>query len=356
MSVVLHHLYFPVATQASTWLPSFLIWLFGYGYLGVDIFFVISGFVISYSVRNGADSWAFLGRFAFRRMLRLDPPYWVAIALHILIVIAGSYLFVSLNTKMPSWQQVVAHLFYAQELLGYHGMVAVFWTLCLEVQFYVVLVSSLVMRRRLIVRWPQLANSQIWNVIAGLVFVISISMFAGLLRNPNEGLFIARWWEFFLGVLAYGCLAQGRLTKGFALAIGAVVALAFFPGRMDDAAAGLLAAIPIVYAALNGKMEAWLNWRWLQFLGLISYSLYLIHADIGWRVIKVTQILLGGRSGILIDWFEFLLGVGVSVLAAWIMYRLIETPSLNLCKRVNMKQPLRLRVIFARRSAAGAQD
>ena len=51
------------------------------GFVGVDIFFVLSGFVIAYSVREARITPRFLGRFALRRSIRLDPPYWITIAI-----------------------------------------------------------------------------------------------------------------------------------------------------------------------------------------------------------------------------------------------------------------------------------
>src|SRR3954463_4542996 len=51
------------------------------GYLGVDVFFVISGFVIAYSLRGAPPTLRFAGNFALRRSLRLDPPYWSAMLL-----------------------------------------------------------------------------------------------------------------------------------------------------------------------------------------------------------------------------------------------------------------------------------
>ncbi|RYG56101.1 acyltransferase, partial [bacterium] len=82
-SVVLHHLFVAsvmatVYEAASPWLVRVL---FQAGAHGVEIFFVLSGFVIAHSLRNNGLSLGDLGRFIVRRQVRLDPPYWAALVL-----------------------------------------------------------------------------------------------------------------------------------------------------------------------------------------------------------------------------------------------------------------------------------
>ena len=75
--------------------------------------------------------------FVLRRSIRLDPPYWAAIALYC------AYLFfrrsvAHANIALPSPGQLVSHLFYLQDILGYGDINVAFWTLCIEIQFYLV--------------------------------------------------------------------------------------------------------------------------------------------------------------------------------------------------------------------------
>jgi peptidoglycan/LPS O-acetylase OafA/YrhL len=58
--------------QYGSWLPAWLERIMALGRLGVDVFFVLSGYVIAFSVRNGSYTFAFLGRFAVKRSVRLD--------------------------------------------------------------------------------------------------------------------------------------------------------------------------------------------------------------------------------------------------------------------------------------------
>jgi hypothetical protein len=72
--VALFHFNSAIVRSASNWLPSWGETIPLNGFLGVEIFFVISGFVIAYSVWDGAYSFRYLGLFALRRSIRLDPP------------------------------------------------------------------------------------------------------------------------------------------------------------------------------------------------------------------------------------------------------------------------------------------
>src|SRR5262245_59986169 len=141
ISVVMFHLDLAITRSSPGWTPALIHALLREGFLGVDIFFVISGFVIAYSVRNGDYTPGYLLRFWFRRSIRLDPPYWFAIAAEIILIIAGLRFLPELHTPIPTAQNVVAHVFYAQNFYGYDNILTIFWTLCYEVQFYLFLVG-----------------------------------------------------------------------------------------------------------------------------------------------------------------------------------------------------------------------
>src|SRR5262245_44222872 len=83
LSVVLYHFNEAVIRQSARWVPHVVEAVLHRGFLGVEIFFVISGFVIAFSVRDGNYTPGYLFRFCLRRSIRLDPPYWATIALEL---------------------------------------------------------------------------------------------------------------------------------------------------------------------------------------------------------------------------------------------------------------------------------
>src|SRR5262245_12477206 len=145
LGVVLYHVDSGARLSYGDWTPALLTWLLHQGSLGVDVFFVLSGFVIAYSVRAATYTPAFLGIFALRRFIRLDPPYWASIALEIALLELILRLGVGgVSIVLPSVQQILAHIVYAQNVLGLGDIVPAFWTLCYEIQFYLFFVGSLV--------------------------------------------------------------------------------------------------------------------------------------------------------------------------------------------------------------------
>ena len=134
--------------EPAAWMPDALQWVFEHGWLGVQLFFVVSGFVIAYSLRGQRVTPGFLGRFVLRRALRLDPPYWVALGLEVLLV---GWIGVSWDGQPESVTagQLAAHMVYLQGFLGQPQLVGVFWTLCVEVQLYVAFILLLWAGQRL---------------------------------------------------------------------------------------------------------------------------------------------------------------------------------------------------------------
>src|SRR3970282_136585 len=80
LGVVVFHLAGNLKPELSILLPDFINVIFSYGYLGVPVFFVISGFVISLSVKDSPITANYAGNFILRRSIRLDPTYWASIA------------------------------------------------------------------------------------------------------------------------------------------------------------------------------------------------------------------------------------------------------------------------------------
>src|SRR5207253_3053168 len=80
VAVVLHHvLYSPLIDALREIVPDFILTFCESAFVGVHVFFVISGFVIAHSLRKTVLGARSLASFAVRRQVRLDPPYWVAL-------------------------------------------------------------------------------------------------------------------------------------------------------------------------------------------------------------------------------------------------------------------------------------
>ncbi len=332
MAVVIYHLRLAV-DEFSPNFAGLLDPIFRYGYLGVDVFFVISGIVISYSVSKFKPSIQFLGRFALRRSIRLDPPYWsIIVAEIVLIALATRYFADQVSVGIPDWQQVLAHLIYAQDLLRQGNILSVFWTLCYEIQFYLFFVLGALALDKLSL------DGHARRIVVAAVFVTSLFVFFFLPENPVFGLFIDRWYQFFVGVLAMRCLAERKISIDFVVAVTAILACALLSDSgLDNGVSAILIAILVVWAGLAGKMGAWLSGTSIQFLGAISYSLYLVHLVVGWRIAKFIGVISDDTN----PWPIFLFSIVSSIFAAWLLYHFIERPSLNMAKTIQLDRTIR---------------
>src|SRR4051812_24749623 len=86
LAVVLPHAAGLFSYPHRSWLSDVFLQLADYGRASVEVFFVVSGFAIAYSLRNAVTDGFSLGRFLLRRAVRLDPPYWVGLLLSGLVV------------------------------------------------------------------------------------------------------------------------------------------------------------------------------------------------------------------------------------------------------------------------------
>lgn len=280
---------------------------------GVAIFFVISGFVIMHSISKAPITPRFLVYFMLRRSIRLDPPYWVAILLAVGFSVLASAVVVGRPDPEFSAGQLIAHLFYAQEILGYTHLNPVFWTLCYEIQFYVVLALILVTRS---------------TSVLLIAFGLSLLWPLGLVPE-FRGVFVNLFYAFLLGVGVHFAWCFPR-TRPLFLAYTAVLLVASFLHSNLFALISSATALILASAAIKGRLHNTLNWRWLQFLGMISYSLYLTHNPITGATFRVWYM-IAGRS-VAAQASGLLLATVTCVTFAWVMYRVIERPCIALAR------------------------
>ena len=336
--VVMFHLHGAISRTASGWLWGPVDWIARNGFLGVEIFFVISGFVIALSVSKGAPTAAYFGRFVIRRSIRLDPPYWSAILLEVLLLHLTLRFFSGISVDLPSTPQLVSHVFYMQDLLGYGNIVPIFWTLCYEIQFYAFYVALVVLGARLPARMrKETWFGFFWAVLFGISLWTAYWRPAGLPR----GLAIDHWFQFAIGALTCWAVAgQGRLKPLVAAWIAVAVAV-FAAGASPTHLLVIGVSAWLVAAARDQRWGRPFAVRPLQFLGAISYSLYLYHSSVGWRFVSLVQRLIPGTWSAPTAVAVYLLGILISIAFAALLWWVIERPCLAICQKV--KLPLRTR-------------
>ncbi len=350
LAVCWHHvnLYGPLPEPAATVMPKWLRLGAFYGWAGVPMFFVISGFVIAYSVRGAWITPRFLGNFALRRSLRLDPSYWVmiglALFLHFLPEMVG---LPSPHESGLTAGQVLTHFVYLQNISEYDNLSAGFWTLCIEMQFYLLFCVMLAVAQRLS-RGGQ-DNPQPRGAALALVFLpLALgSLFFFNLDEAFDDWIIYFFSMFFVGAAAWWTLDRrlpAWLLWGYLAAMGA----RFVWHGGDDIPFAMVTVAAIYLIGRAGRLGSTLNWRPLQYLGRISYSLYLIHYPVSHIVVNAGYRLTGDSPWAAFGWLA--LSVLLSVLAAHFLYLFVEAPTARLASR------LKPRSIATNPTTTGALD
>ena len=289
------------------------------GSLGVQVFFVLSGFVIAYSLRGKVITLPLVLRFIVRRSVRLDPPYWFAIALFLAYLLLRRTVGTE-SVVLPGDSDVLAHLFYLQDIVGFGNMNAAFWTLAVEIQLYVTfcLLLWVGQRRRVPLFLVAFAGSLAWPL--------------GLVASPlYRGSFFPYWHAFLAGVLVWWMVSEELPRVPGLLAILTLWAVAVT--RVDaQLAASAAAATALLAAAPSRNLFRWLHFRPVQFLGRISYCIYLVH-------VPIAGLLLGALARLqprheFLSYLFFAAGFLFTVAAAYFMHRLIEVPALRWSKRI----------------------
>ena len=313
LAVAAFHMYAfsAVAPHLALVEPQWVDAVLKHGYLGVDVFFVISGIAIATSISGAQITGRYIGYFALRRSIRLDPPYWATLALATTIL--------AIVHRPPPVGSVLAHIVYLQVFMGQRNIVSVFWTLTYEIQFYLVLVLAVMLAQRM-------GRKVGWSLA---IIPFLVSLFVSVAGTSTPGLFILWWYAFAAGVATFGMLT-GRLQFGLWLVVlGSIAALEPFTGGMNHICVSLTALI-IGLMGRSGALVRCTGGTLLQWLGRRSYSLYLIHF-LGSAVAKglSSRVESAGQALLL-----FLASLTVAIGAAEILYRTIEAPMHRLSRGI----------------------
>ncbi|WP_123740481.1 acyltransferase family protein [Salana multivorans] len=285
-----------------------------YGYAGVHLFFVVSGFVILMSVWGRS-----VPQFLASRVSRLYPAYWVAVLLT-----------ATLRWWWPTFGTVPAgavavNLTMTQDAFHVERVDGVYWTLWVELQFYLLMLGFLL--------WGITARRVLAVAAIAPPAMVALSFLApraeaavGLLGWAplfaagmvlfvihREGSSLARW-AVVVGNALLAAVASGLRTVGAIDAVasgGHVVPVVL--GAVAVAVVGLVAAVALVPTLRD------LDWAILTALGALTYPLYLIHEYVGWAIIETTHEALG-------RWLTLAVAVGGCLGLAWLLHRFVEEP------------------------------
>lgn len=277
-----------------------------YGYLGVDLFFVISGFVILMSAWGRS-----LGDFAVSRVVRLMPAYWAA-------VLIGAVIFMVFRLGQGSPARALSNLTMLQAPLGTGNVDPVFWTLWVELHFYVlmaVLVGVGLTYRR-------------------CVLFMTAWLFLGLYADEGHNkllqiLVLPTWNSYFIAGMALYLIYRfgpNLLLWGF-VAVSWLLAMHWSAWRagpvfsgVDDTVVriGVTCVILVMILVATGRLR-WLRWRGFTLLGTLTYPLYLTHSQIALPLLRAIYPRMD-------KWGALAVVMACSLAVAYVLQRWVERP------------------------------
>lgn len=280
-----------------------------WGHLGVNLFFMISGFVIFmtlHRVRRPMD-------FVVSRFSRLFPVFWVAVVMTFLLT-----HFFELPDKTVGIGTAVLNLFMIHGLFKVPHVDSVYWTLEIELIFY-----AWAFLLYLLGRLDRVHAALISLLTLRLVYFL-VEKYAGVhLSWTISHLLILPYIAWFVcGIMIY------RLTqladKGRRMDLLVLLAAIVLLGVVEGVAIGVLAAglSAVLWGAAKNKL-AFLANPILAWLGAISYTLYLLHENIGWGLIRQAE-----KAGYDAN-LSIVLAIAVILVMATVLTRLVEQPAMK---------------------------
>lgn len=289
-----------------------------YGHYGVYLFFIISGFVISMSLSPRTT----LKKFARSRFLRLYPVYWVAVCITFITV-----SFFGLENREVPLTDFLMNFSMMQGFLGFQNVDGVYWTLRVELSFYVLIGLFYYLTHR---KFSFTIFALFWVTISFILLNFWHIHFARYLAILIAAKFSI---PFSLGIIFYEYYKKQSKKNVFYIAQAMLLISLYFSSEMklvDYHWLPVLICYGLFYFSMScTNYKLWNTFlRLFTWLGTISYSLYLIHQNIGYIIIKYVESTF--NSNIL----GILCALLFSILLAKLLYLLIEQPISQLSKRL----------------------
>ncbi|WP_242901277.1 acyltransferase family protein [Actinomadura terrae] len=277
-----------------------------YGYLGVDLFFVVSGFVILMSAWGRGP-----GEFGISRLVRLMPAYWASVLLGAVV-----YAVFREGNGVPGL--VVPNMTMLQGGLGVRNVDAVYWTLWVEMHFYV-LAAIL---------------AAVGITYRSCLIFMAAWMFGGVFADEAGNdllqiMLVPTWSPYFIAGMALFMIHRfgpTLLLWGY-VAVSWLLALHWGTWRAgtafkdaDDTVVGVVvtAIFVVMILVATGKLN-WIRWSGLTLFGALTYPLYLVHSQLALPLLDAAYPGLN-------RWAALAAVLAASLVLAYALHRLIERP------------------------------
>ncbi|WP_392674790.1 acyltransferase family protein [Streptomyces sp. LN785] len=285
-----------------------------YGWIGVEFFFVISGFVICMS------SWGRRPReFFVSRVIRLYPAYWFAVLLTTVVLSAAPAVFHALKPT-----QVILNLSMLQQGVGAPHVDGVYWTLWSELRFYLIfliVVATGLTYRKVVV------FCCVWGAVSAFAAKSGVPLLITLADPDSAWFFIAGLALYLMHRFGSDLLLWGILGLSWVMSQHELLSRVRFE-RVSTWTGSLVlyTAFLFVMACISLGLTDRIRWKWLTTAGSLTYPFYLVHYAVGVTAIHYLHSRVDARL--------LLVGLFVGGLAlSWSIHRFVERPLAGFLKR-----------------------
>jgi peptidoglycan/LPS O-acetylase OafA/YrhL len=313
-------LHFFINTQSyygqSDWsknLEPFFLGIFDIGKFSIGLFFLVSGFLIPFSLERSKSIYTF----TIHRIFRLYPAYWFSIS-----VFLGLNSWFAYESK-ASLGTILANLTMLQGYLRHPDLIGAFWTLQIELTFYILCV---------VLFCCGVSNKPIRIAYCCLLVTITGSLFSYLGFRVPTALFIALTLMYCADSLRRNTMDDKTKILWIitALSLGVISKLAY-GDIFIRYALSYWAAMLVFYLAYSYQYLPWFRSLFFVFMADISYSVYLLHDPIGIQLLKYLASKNISAS------VSYTAAFSATIFASTIVFVFIEKPFIRMGKKLSEK-------------------
>ncbi|NRD23230.1 acyltransferase [Winogradskyella litoriviva] len=278
--------------------------IFQYGTLGVPMFFVISGIVLPLAMINGNYKTSSWKNFLLKRIIRIEPPYLVAVVLAVVYMYLRSFMSNTGDVDIiPSSQNILLHIGYLVPFFeNANWLNAAFWTLAIEFQYYILLVFL----------FPLMINK---NYVYRILFYI-ILLLPGFIIIKED--FFTHYSSLFLIGILFVLRKAKKINQIEFILMSIITCFVVYY------LLGIETLFVVFFTLFIVNYFPKFKQKQFNFLGKISYSLYLLHGLTGTALINVLSHHFKEPFQKVI---VIVLGVMFSIMVAYLMYLFVEKPA-----------------------------